>query len=409
MKCSFTVSVQEKNLDKYKSLIGNECRIEDDDGFSMEGYITEMKIHTDISCATIETVVTGKSIQFDKELKYRVFQDEEKKPEDIVEALGLENVSYQSEEKDAVSDIIIQSKETDWNFLKKFALYLGKNIYLGEKIIVGNPEDSGDTFSDEDVVDIVQTISETHGKIKCKLKKKLKFGTIVRYDNKEYLVDRVEFEKKDEEYVYTYFMSENIDNLKKNDFLTYQLKAKVIENEDEAKLGRVQVVFEEPYEDVMQDNAMWIPVSSIYASGKYGLVCIPSKGDSVDVLVYDGKPIVLNVLRTEAFDDRYKDCETKSIFIDDDTYLEINGENFVFDNTKYKCVITKESADISMGDKCVVSMNGEKVSISTGKGDVEIATGVKIKCDGVEIDGNSKFSLSASQVNIKGKSGVSIN
>lgn len=423
-ECRFTVSITEKSVSKYKSQLGKKCVMEHDD-FRFEGTVTEVSVVPDIGGTLLGVVVQGDTIGFDTDCLCRIFQDSEKNFSDILKGTGMSEVVYQSSEDMQIEQIIVQSNETDWNFILRMAKYLGKHIFPGKKKWIGDPQVSSSVIENDDILTMKQILRKGNSEILCTLKKKLEFGCQVQHEEIKYYVDCIQYKMICGIYTYQYHLQEIGSAAGECVFPTYDLTAVVQDNDDPEKLGRVKVEFTLPYEDVMKNDAMWIDCDSGFATKDFGVVCIPSVGDTVIVHITGATSRIQAVRRTEAYGDRYQDCNSKYIFFDADTHIETNKEKFIFDNNKFRCEISSKECLIKFGDeveitidengikqrneKCNIEVGNQRIYLNTEKTKIEIASETKIQSEGIGIDGNKKFDVTASKVNIKGKSGVSIN
>lgn len=407
--CCFRVSVAEKELKTLMGTVGSECNIEDD-AFKFSGIITEVSSVYDVSGIELTVLVEGKTRKFDIEAKYRVFQDEKKQFSGILKKLNMPEIKYKGANQLEIKPVIVQDNETDWTFVKRLASAYGKYVFPGEKPWVGEPADSGLSIADEDIITMRNSMNIKQSSIECLLKKKLEFGKRVSFAGKKYWVDSIIYKMEREEFFYTYHLiEEQNDNAEYVEHKPYYLIATVKDNNDPDKKGRVKVEFKEPYEDAMKDASIWIDCNSLYASKDTGIVAIPSVDDTVLVNIYNGVCRVESVSRTDAYNEKYTDCNTKYLIFDKDTYMSFNGENFIFDNSKLKLEISKEKANLSFGDKLRFQISDNLLKLETDKTQMEFASEVKISTKGLCFDGGSKIETSASSVVIKGKSGVSIN
>ncbi len=403
-KCKFTLSVREKTIPDYQSYLGNQCTIKDDD-FEFSGIITKVIRTRNISGTTLKVTVQGNSIDFDKQKKFRVFQYEQKKVSDI---LKYSMPDIQCNADVIIKPIIVQQEETDWQFIKRLAKYLGKHIFWGKEKWFGEPKGIAIPIEENDILAIKEVFNIKGNTLVCQIRKKLELGQKISYYKKEYFVKKVEYMQIRARYIYQYYLQEILQETDTTPLPNYYLTAKVKQNQDNAKMGRVCVEFCAPYEDVMAKKAMWLDCDTFFASKDFGMVCIPSIGDIVSVQIHNEKASVQSVKRTEAYSKQYSDCNTKYILIDENTHFEINDKHFYFDNNHLKFEISKEEMLVQL-DKIQIQIKNDAILFHTDKTDIALSSGTKIKTEEIQIEGKNNFNVIAEKVNIQGKSGVSIN
>jgi len=403
-KCKFTIWAKEKEMPEYQSRLGKQCVIKNDD-FEFSGIIAKITRNVSISGITLQVTLQGDSITFDKQKKFRVFQDEQKKVSDI---LKYTIPDMQCNTDITIKPIIIQQGETDWQFIKRISKYLGKNIFCGKEKWIGEPKGITIPIEENDILSLKEIFSIKGNTLICRLRKKLEFGRKVSYNKKEYFVKKLKYMKLKGCYIYEYYLKEIILKTSTKTLPTYYLTATVKQNQDTTKMGKVCVEFSSPYEDVMSKKAMWLNCESIFASKGFGVVCIPSIGDTVIVQISGENATIQSVERTEPYSNQYNDCNTKYLLIDENTHFEINGERFYFDNKNFRCEILKEKMLIQL-DKIQIQIKSDGIFLHIDKTDIALSSGTKIKTEEMQIEGKNNFDVTASNVNIKGNRGVSIN
>ena len=407
-ECRFSVSVAEKNIKDCAAKPGDECSVEHD-GFKFSGIVTEIaKIHT-FTDWRLEVVLTGKTLKFDKEKKRRVFQNDKKKLADILKCTGMSETDVTLKNDDPIEEIIVQDNETDWAFALRMAKYLGAHLFPAEKTWIGSPKNQSEDLKDEDMINSRICFMEKGESGICRIKKSLEFGQKVSVEGTSFFVDSVIFRKEKEEYLTEYHLTGTEGEEITAVLPVHVLPAKVKDNDDPDKKGRVTVEFLEPYEDAMKDDAMWIETDCTWASQTKGLVCIPFVDDEVLVRITGGRAGIEASRRTESFDSRYEDCNTRYIFVNDKIHLAFNEEKLVLDNSKLRLELSEENLSVKFGDKVNIKLDENGITLNTDKSSVEITSTAKLKTKSFEVDGGDNADITASKVNIKGNSGVSIN
>lgn len=407
-KCSFSVSVTDEKIGKCSAVPGTECSVEHND-FKFTGVVTEIvKIKTFVGWQ-LQVVLTGKTLEFDKEKKQRVFQNDKKQIPDIIKCTSMAKIGISLDKQRDIEEIIVQDCETDWNFVLRLAKYFGIHLFPGEKTRLGIPLKEVVTLEYDDIIESKICLRKKGSEGVCRTNKKLKFGQQVKIENTTFFVDSVIFRKEKEEYITEYHLSDMNAENSDNRLPVYVLFAKVKDNDDPEKKGRISVEFLEPYEDAMSNDAMWIEADSVWASNSKGFSCIPFVDDEVVVEINDRKARVAASRRVETFDSRYEDCNTRYIFVNDKTFLSLNEERMLLENSKFKLELSEEKLLVKFGDNVNLLLDENGVSIKTDKSAVEVASAIKMKTDNFETDGGNGVNIKASKININGNRGVNIN
>lgn len=406
--CRFSVSVTDKNLEGCTRQLGGDCTIENND-FKFTGTITEIAVTKGMYTNHLDVVVLGSTIKFDKKQKCRIFQDSEKRVADIIKNTDMSNVEYSAINDEAVEEIIVQNHETDWQFVNRMALYLGKYVFPGEHMWIGDPQKDSVLIKEEDITEMKLFLRPKNSECTCRIKKKLSLGQKTVIQGKTYFADNVRYINIDEEYVWEYHLREWDNEPVYMELPTYYLQARVQDNNDPDHMGRVKLEFLEPYEDVMKDRAVWVESSFQWASEKMGISCIPRRKDTVIVQINDKRARVQSSRRMEAYDDRYKDCDTRYIFVNDKIYASVNEEKLTIKfGDKTEIQIDEDGISSTM-DKSRIKIEHDSIFMDTDKTNIEIAAETKINTKGFFVDGKRKAEITASKVDINGKGGVSIN
>lgn len=410
IECRFTVSVDDKELVSCTNQLGESCSIEHDDSFNFTGIVTEICVEEGIYTNRLDVTVCGATVGFDNEEKSRVFQNKEKKISDILEKIGMSGVSFKAKEDNEIEEIIVQSKETDWDFAVRIARYLGYHTYPCDSTWIGNPLDETLSVDERDVISCRFTLRKENSECVCILRKKIKFGQKVSFRNKTFFADTIRCEKIKEEYVTQYHLSEYPQKVVGHELSCYTLYAEVTDNDDKDRKARIRVKFEEPFEDVMSDNAMWIETDSMWASKDKGIVCVPLIGDIVIVNITGKLARVSASRRIDAVDVRCRDCNGRYIFFNDKNYAEFDKDKMLISFNDKKVELTMNNEGILLVcEKDSVKIGMGMIKLKTDKTNIEISSGTTIGTSALEIDGNSKIAMKATKVSINGTNGVSLN
>ena len=409
--CHFICNVRDSDVDTLINLNDSDCKVEDD-FFSFEGHIMEISLSKDISGNCIEVRLIGKSYLYDEETHNRIFQNPHKTISDILSSAGsMSDIKYAGKQEKVINEIIIQDNSTDWEFIKYLAHVLGENVFCGDGIFIAAEGKDKVKLSEEECIDFNYCIGRKGSHLYCRINKNLSIGSVVSFNNKIFILDCKKYILEEGQYYFEYCMCEKKDN---NPKLVIQneglLEAVVKDNNDPDKMGKLQLTFEsKDMEDCMKDNAVWIEQESFYSSKGYGAVFIPAVDDKVLVGIKNGKAYVLGSLRTVAFNEAYQGYKNKYILLDDKVYIEYKDGSFKLTNKDNTVSLSDKKVSFKIGEKTQMIMESGKAIIQIDKTAIEITGDISGTTGKVTIEAKNDASISATNVNIKGKSGVSIN
>lgn len=394
-RCRFICYVREKDVDTLLGLLDSDCTFEDDE-FSFEGHIEEISISKDISGTKMEVSSIGKTYLSDKDLHSRIFQDPEKTLSDILSKLeSMSDVKHECEQEKVIKSILIQDESSDWSFAVEMAGVLGEYVFPGEKTFIGMHGSRKASLKEEECIDYKYSLCTSGVSLFCRTASHFSLGDVVGFNDKELFIYQKKYVLEEGQYYQEYNMLEippEMGGIRvKNEAL---LEAVVKDNQDPDKKGKIQVSFAgERFEDCMAENPIWLECGSMFASRERGAIFIPSIEDRVLVKISNGKGIILGSLRTEAYSGAVRDPNAKYFIFDETVFVEY----------KDGCLT------VNMGEKNQVVIDSQKACIQIDKSAMEIAEDLKVSVGKAILEAKSEASISARDVNIKGKSGVNIN
>ncbi len=450
--CNFTILIKKEDEDSYSNLIGKECKIQGhaDDcydksmaDFVFVGIVKHEEFSSSVEGCFLSVHIEGLSVYYDTEsesaVKRRIFQNPEKKMKDILTSINLSEWNITSDDDSEIPEVLIQDDLTDWNFLLNVCSAKGWNVYPSadsKKVCVGYFADDCEKQIEENLlIDVRKKISSInkgmYSTVTCVSEQYLNLGNTVFFRGEKYTVDNVHIKRSHNTFVKTYTLVQYcpLQICMKSDYL---LHAKVVNNEDPDKKGRLQVEFSEPdesklYEDVMKKNPVWIDMSVFFATKDTGVSFLPEKDDVVLVNIKNGNAQILSSVRTESFGDKLEDYNKKYVFFSNDRLMEVNEDELVFKSKKCEFKISDENINLlwdkKINFKIVDGMlsvyNNEHVKYEISEDSlcvivkntaVELNDDIQVKSGkSLKVDGNSSIDMKASKININGNGGVSIN
>jgi uncharacterized protein involved in type VI secretion and phage assembly len=183
--------------------------------------------------------------------------------------------------------------------------------------------------------------------------------------------------------------------------------AKVMENNDPEKLGRVRVSF--LWQTFQDDNepSMWIPVLSSHVHGETqrGTYFIPEKGDMVTVIFENGDP-------------------TRPLIIGGIHHKSVLPKDFVHEQNYYKVIATRSGNQIFISDepgkeeiriynkdkknKIILSLDDPHIAIeSSGTIDLK-AKEIKMKADKIDFNATNEWKIEAGKTEFNNQQGLKV-
>lgn len=444
-RCTFSAMVKE--FSDYRDMINTTVKVIDEERYLMTGKVQSIDCIKGGTENIITVTICSDSIEHDRVVHTRIFQKRGQTYKDIVknisEKLGVDTKINKSLSEKEVEGAIVQLKETDYEFLIRMAaegfeasLIVDSTRENGTMYTIGKSEEQKDIKTEEIyAVKECKSINDTtiemeiSGESECQeLRKFIDVGKMVNWNNKVYIISKVIVEKINGVYRYKCeCRQKDVFDLRRNRQNTLtRFQAKVADNEDPENMGRVCLDFtssEDKIEDMTNDQKMWFDVWTPYSAKTGGMVFIPDKDDTVDVLWDESKFYIVGCRRIQPLDQRYKNVNLKQIgnlfdknICFSEEYLSISAKN-----TQIK--ISDETIEISVPNT-KLTITGDKISIDTEKSNVIIDKDIQIDTDKVHIDADelennikSKYrcesksiGINASKdVKIEGKNKVSIN
>ena len=407
--CDFSCSVKEENIDFLVGLVDSDIMFEDDD-FKFCGHVTEISFSKDICGCRVEVKTIGKTYLYDQIKCRRIFQNEEKIFSDILS--HMESMSDVKVEEDPnILEVVFQDEETDWEFISRMCQVTGLHLFTGNNVYIGRYGKNTNEIQEEDCIDYWYSTSIKGKYLFCRLKQCFSLGDKVRIFDEEFWISKKKYILEKEKYYFEYTfneITEGIDN--DGDLPSVYLDAVVTDNNDPDKKGRIQVSFEtDDVMDCMKDNPIWIERLDLYASKGLGTVFIPNVNDKVRIHLYKGKAYVIGSMREEAYGNQYQDCNNKYLILSENISFEYKEGIISAINKENKVEISEESISIYSGEKTICVIQKDCVDIQVEDSTITINSDISLKTGKVVSEAKKDTSISALNVNILGKKGVSIN
>lgn len=409
--CSFSASIRAEGAEAALKMAGRDIRFEDD-SFKFTGQVDEVAVYNDISGVFIDVKAVGKTSLCDKDKHRRVFQQGDKTVSDVLSYLrSMSDIVFRCSEDPKIESILYQNDETDWKFFVRLINRFGIHIFPQEKTFIGKYGPNQTELKKESLIDYKIIAGSNKSTLACRTDRALDLGCRVNFSGKQYYVGSKKYVLERAKYYYDYVLYEiKADAAAEESSVNAYLYAKVTDNDDPDKKGRLKVNFEnDNTEDCMKDSPVWIDRLDMYASKGFGPVFIPQIGDTVRVHLYNGDSKIVGCVRTDAYGSPYESCDHKYLLLDEDTFIRYGDGKITIRRKENIVEVLGEEILIASGDSTAVSASSDKLLIQTDKAAIEITSDINASGGGFIIEAGGEASISGSSVNIKGNSGVCIN
>lgn len=348
----------------------------------MSGLVSEVTITYGVSVSVAETVILSKSSEYQRKGQERIFQNPNQTYAELLNAFPFVLKGKCEHLNDTINSVIFQHHMDDFTFLSYLAELCHEQLWITEdgEVTFGKIGNEF-TFSDREndrqsaILDKQITATPNSRTIQIHTLQQLPNGTIVHYQQNHYTVCRVNITEQYDETYFQYTICTNPITEQGFQISPLVTKARVSNQNDPEKLGRIQVEFLE-----LEDNAAektWIPyLTPFVGKHKNGIIMIPDVGDEVIVIISEGVPYAVNSIRNDTLPDHYHDISKK--------YFAVNDSIITFSDSEI--VLSREQSILKM-DNSSISLSAEKSS-------------VKLTDDSIDAEsGNSKLTMKNDQLN----------
>ncbi len=391
---------------KYQAMMGDCVGIEDKENVFMWGTITKIETEYNFNNIFIIIYLTSLSLASDIDLHRRVFQSTDKKWSDIFSKIKTDKVVVEVEQgsfKDVVyEDIVVQSNQTDFDFVLQTAKKLGYYVFIKDtnkdnsKLVVAKFLNQSTVKIDEEDKTIVLLKKIQDGDMEhvhITLKKYIKIGNKVQILGHVYTAVKVVIEEKDDLIIkYSYILSRMLEEKEQEYFdnNVYNLgNCKVVSRDDKDNLGRLQVDFLD-YEDVLSAEKKWISYLPNLTEKDVGVLFYPDEGEIVKVVSQDKQVFAIGCVRENAINDTFADTKNRTIklreklIVFSDDMINVEVDKSKIEIKKEQIVLLTEDIESTANKKIVQQSN-----------DIEVASKSKI-----ELKANASINAKTSKFNV---------
>ena len=386
------------------------------------GYIEDLRIHAEADTFLLTALLKTGTGKMDMGEHIGVYQNGTTSCQKILETIGqgyADGKLLMGTEAGNIGNMVVQYKETDWEFAKRLAAQ--KNTVLmaneksaGVKYTFGIIEEAGHELLSYESYSIVNLIGEYQIKKNCgmtesdavaykvKTREIFYLGDAVCFLGKNYVVGEVERKWEGNE-IYNYYLLETKGELRQ---MTYGNKkiigASLKGNVTSVKKDTVKVVLMED-ETGGWAGQKWFAYSTIYSSPDgTGWYCMPEKGDSVRLYFpneNEAEAYVNSSVNEQSSNSSARsNPDEKSIKNKQGKEVLFKPDRLVFTNNKGMSIeIVDDEGILIESDKSITIKAKENIGIISMEQGVEMSAPEKIAFQ----QGNTMLEL-ADDINVQG-------
>lgn len=425
--CEFSATINPSDLNTYLQKIGDCIKVELDeyDNGKKSSYNKVIfngiisNICTDVSFS--ETIINISSVSFsvfeDEERYTRIFQNPDKNFSDLanVQRLNLKKSEIRINEglaERVVRNVVVQNQETNFEFLKNLSRKIGTRLWINDLdsecvniVFASKLGKLDEKLSSNDIISYQKHRSREKNTIKIVAKNYIEIGRIINVldDPKDYLVIRLSVYYLNKVLVYSYELTDIIEN-KETNRTQFSLeksvvfKAKVKNVTDPDNMGRIQVEFVETgfdgVVDMDKECPIWLEYRTPYTGINSGIVFIPDVDDYVDVFYCNEQCYAYSSYRQNCLNE---ECQSIS-------------DKYIGNNTSQRIIWKKDSLELLSHDNKII-LNKDGIRMIVGESILSITEKeiqIQQSSNKLKIDGNNIVADADNIIQLKGSSEVLI-
>ena len=406
--CRFTFKSENMKYSDFLDKIGNNISIDNGDEFLFYGYIDNVSVETRFSETEITVHAVSCSTKSDCTKKFRIFQNPQKTLYDITEYIQKHSsAGIVCKCHDIISEPVLQHEETDFEFLARMAKRCGLQIFVRDtekaesiSFLIGKYSDMSPVRLREKPeklsyhAEFTENFSQSKYIFLILREQFLDIGTLIDMGNEIFYVSEMHLEFERGVFKYQYLLHEQ-GSVQKTECQPLpafvSLKAVTENNNDPESMGRIQVRFDCNYEDALSEQKIWIPCQIPYSAENGGIVFLPDKGDTVNVIYSDGTLTANQTTGNSKLSESVRNVRDKHI-------ADIYGKKITFSENCLELsagnntiVITEQGIELQVNDtELFVSEKGIKIKTSDSSVNVEQDISIRAGND-VEIKGTKIY------------------
>lgn len=410
--CTFDVNIGNTDHSRFIDLVDKSISVNNGRDYLFFGFIRSITAEIIYSKTILHVCASSHSARIDNELRNRVYQDPNKKLSDVLRCVKNEtSIQISCKDDPALQEPILQSNETDFNFLLRMAAYTNQQLIINDSespdTIILKVTDSYDsnTASIDSIPDKLsiqntipehttskQTIAEfvLHDQyIEVGRRINLKQAGFNGYVSKCEIV----LERNAIQYKYTAYETGQMPPPQELNVPSYiEMEAIVEDSQNPDGKCCIKAKVTGDYTEALPDNLMWIPYQVPYLSDQAGAVFLPNKNDHVSLIFSENKLTAKACCNEYTLSNDLREKQNHYI-------SSIFGKQIVFRENSIEIHAEKSSIMISDGD---ISMSVGDTSIKISEKSVNLTiSGTQLQIDRDTAIKTGSFSIQGNDAAIK--------
>lgn len=383
--------IKVKQLKKY---IGTKVCVEDESRIYLRGTVREISCDCSFSGSKAVISIVSFSDLADRKARNRVYQNTEKKMEDIFGTLNFGDARFQISGLGFLfllePKVIVQQEETDFAFAVRMAESYGGSVLINDtdqKACITIGKNSGIARKDLNPQETILYHMEVDQKKEClhiTSREYLELGQETVYEGQNYVAASVDVLFQDDMAHFHYVLERELGQPSHADYFTGWLgRARVINTKDPENYGRIQVEFLE-YEDSASENRIWIPYLPVLTEKEQGMVLIPGIDEIVSVFCQNGICYANGCIRETKIKDRISDVDNRTLMFGDKCF-SFEKEKLSMEAFDNKIVLMEKEIQIYSKDSAI-SLNYSEIEVKEGGSKINVEDGkISVKTKSFDI------------------------